>query len=183
MIQQLRRAIATGHAALECLGKDQGHCRRIASPLNNKLLDCGAGKAHAVDEARGLLRRGLLARGSEIKGSQRERKKPSTGSPAVSRLAGLLELVGQGKAAIHLFPKQFPTTSMHPIGAVMEVAGLVTKGVTDATPIVWPKGAGHSAGDRRLAEQHDQPDATNKRHKLDEKPWPWLARIAQPANG
>ena len=173
MIQQLCRAIATGQAALECLGKDQGHCRRIASPLQNKLLNCGAGKAHAVDEARG----------AKIKGSQRERKKPSTGSTAVSRLAGLLELVGQGQAAIHLFPKQFPTTSMHRIGAVMEVAGLVTKGVTDATPIVWHKGARHSAGDRRLAEQHDQPDATNKGHKLDEKPRPWLARIAQPANG
>jgi hypothetical protein len=37
-------------------------------------------------------------------------------------LVGLLELVGQGKAAIHPFPKQFPTTSMHRIGAVMEVA-------------------------------------------------------------
>ena len=96
MIQQLRRAIAIVHAALECLGKDQRHCRRIASPLHNKLFDCGARKAHAVDEARGLLRWGLLARGSEIKGSQRERKKPSTGSPAVSRLAGLFELVGQG---------------------------------------------------------------------------------------
>jgi hypothetical protein len=81
----------------------------------------------------------------------------------------LLELVGQGQAAIHLFPKQFPTTSMHPIGAVMEVAGLVTKGVTDATPIVWRKGARHSAGDRRLAEQHDQPDGANDgQHNLEE---------------
>jgi hypothetical protein len=77
VIQQLRRAIATGQAALECLGKDQGHCCRIASPLYNKLLDCGAGKAHAVDEARGLLRGDRLARGFEIKGSQSERKKPS----------------------------------------------------------------------------------------------------------
>jgi hypothetical protein len=139
MIQQLRRAIATGHAALECLGKDQGDCRRIASPLQNKLLNCGAGKAHAVDEARG----------AKIKGSQRERKKPSTGSTAVSRLAGLLELVGQGQAAIHLFPKQFPTTSMHRIGAVMEVAGLVPEGVTDAAPIVWRKGGSHQSGGRR----------------------------------
>ena len=60
MIQQLCRAIATGQAALECLGKDQGHCRRIASPLQNKLLNCGAGKTHTVDEARG----------AKIKGSQ-----------------------------------------------------------------------------------------------------------------
>ena len=65
----------------------------------------------------------------------------------------------------------------------MEVAGLVAKGITDATPILWRKGARHSAGDRRLAEQHDQPDATNKGNQLDEKPRPWLARIAQPANG
>jgi hypothetical protein len=61
----------------------------------------------------------------------------------------LLELVGQGQAAIHLFPKQFPTTSMHRIGAVMEVAGLVTEGVTDAAPIVWRKGASHQSGGRR----------------------------------
>ena len=66
----------------------------------------------------------------------------------------------------------------------MEVAGLVTNGVTDTTPIVWPKGARHSAGDRRLAEQHDQPDGANDgQHNLEEQPGPLLADIAQATNG
>jgi len=38
---------------------------------------------------------------------------------------------------------------MHRIGAVMEVSGLVTKGVTDAMPILWLKGARHQSGERR----------------------------------
>ena len=159
MLQHLRWAIATGDAPLECLGKDQGDCRRIASPLQHKLLNCGAGKAHAVDQARG----------STFKGSHRQKEKPSTGSTAVSRVILLLKLIGQGQAAIHLFPKQLTPASMHRIGAVMEVAGLVTKGVTDTTPILWCEGARHSAGDRGLAEQHDQPDGTNDgQHNLEE---------------
>jgi hypothetical protein len=42
VIQQLRWAIASGHAALESLGKDPGHCSRIASLFQNKLLNPGA---------------------------------------------------------------------------------------------------------------------------------------------
>lgn len=48
----------------------------------------------------------------------------------------LLHPVGQGEAAIHLFPEQIAPTAVHREGAVMQLPGLVAKGIADAQPIV-----------------------------------------------
>ena len=48
----------------------------------------------------------------------------------------LLHTVGEGQAAIHLFPEQIAPAAVHREGAVMQLPGLVAKGITDALPIV-----------------------------------------------